>query len=207
LASRRSLLARAIRRCPVCDEQYYGSGKACSKKCKEKQRIESGENLRRMRMREAKKAGLTFEEYERRIEEREARRKWPACTVWFPACVQCGRLFTSSRKGRTICSEGCRKRRMSEQMLARYYSDPDNWSTRRKRRRLFERDSWRCRVCGKKVSDQLPRNHPRRAVAMHILAKATGGEWVDDNMATGCHECNVADGVNKIPVQTHLSMD
>jgi hypothetical protein len=36
---------------------------------------------------------------------------------------------------------------------------------------------------------------------MHIVAKATGGAWTDDNIATGCRECNIADGVNKIPVQ------
>jgi len=41
---------------------------------------------------------------------------------------------------------------------------------------------------------------------MHILAKATGGEWTDDNMATGCHSCNVKDGVNRIPIQTALQV-
>lgn len=86
-------------------------------------------------------------------------------------------------------------------MLARYHADPRNWTTARKRRRLFERDGWQCRACGKSVTDTVHRNHPRRAVAGHILARTTGGEWTDENMATLCHPCNVADGVNKIPLQ------
>jgi 5-methylcytosine-specific restriction endonuclease McrA len=91
-------------------------------------------------------------------------------------------------------------------MLARYHADPANWSSANKRRRIFERDDWRCRVCGKSVTDTVHRDHPRRAVAGHILAKATGGEWTDENMATLCYPCNVADGVNKIPIQTRLAV-
>ncbi len=90
-------------------------------------------------------------------------------------------------------------------MLAKYHADPNNWSGRRKRRAIFERDGWRCRSCGVTVSDELPVGHPRRAIAMHIVARATGGPWSEENIATGCHCCNVADGVNRIPLQVHLS--
>lgn len=96
-----------------------------------------------------------------------------------------------------------RKQQASAHMLSRYYEDPHNWTTARKRRRIFERDGWTCRACGKHVTDTVHANHPRRAVAGHIVAKATGGEWDDTNMATLCRPCNVADGVNKIPLQTH----
>lgn len=88
-------------------------------------------------------------------------------------------------------------------MLARYHADPDNWTTRKKRRLIFERDGWRCRSCGKQVTDTVHRNHTTRAVAGHIVARATGGEWSDHNMATLCHPCNVADGVNRTPLQIH----
>lgn len=93
------------------------------------------------------------------------------------------------------------RRDASRYQLARYYEDKDNWTTRKKRRRLFERDGWKCRVCGVKVSDSLHMAHPRRAVAMHIVAKARGGEWTEENMATGCYSCNVADGVHALPIQ------
>ncbi len=89
-------------------------------------------------------------------------------------------------------------------MLAYYHADPDNWSTRKKRRRLFERDGWRCRVCNKKVTDTVDRTVDNRAVAGHIVARATGGAWTDENMATLCYPCNMADGVNQLPIQTHL---
>jgi hypothetical protein len=181
------------------------AGKAWRKEY-DRNRAVSGANRLRMRERSAKKLGLTFEEYEQQAAERLVKRKWPACRVWFPICVECGATFTSPRYRRTTCSEDCRRSAFSAYMLARYHADPDNWSTKRKRRRLFERDGWRCRVCGTKVADNLPRDHPRRAVAMHIVAKATGGEWTDENMATGCHRCNVADGVNKLPIQFAIAV-
>lgn len=99
---------------------------------------------------------------------------------------------------------GLRRRHVADYMLARYHADPDNWSTKRKRLRIFERDGWECQVCGCTVELDLPRRHPRRAVAMHVLAAATGGEWTEDNIITGCHACNVADGVNQTPIQTRL---
>ncbi len=95
--------------------------------------------------------------------------------------------------------------RQNKRTLAKYHADPDNWSTRKKRRRLFERDGWKCRTCGRAVSDQVEMDSDDRAIAGHIVAKAAGGGWNDENMATLCHPCNVADGVNRIPVQTHLT--
>lgn len=97
-----------------------------------------------------------------------------------------------------------KKRRLRAYVLERYHEDPDNWSTRHKRRRLFERDGWRCRICGTEVTDTVHRSHPKRAVAGHIVAKSTGGQWIDENMATLCHPCNVRDGVNRLPIQTSL---
>ena len=88
-------------------------------------------------------------------------------------------------------------------MLKRYHKDPENWSTKKKRRAIFERDGWKCRVCGVTVDDRLPRDDPRKATAMHIVAATNGGQWSDENIATGCRTCNVADGVERIPIQTH----
>lgn len=90
-------------------------------------------------------------------------------------------------------------------MLAKYYANPDNWSTRQKRRRIFDRDGWRCRACGRSVTDRVAKGEPNRAVAGHIVAAARGGPWSDENIATLCHPCNVADGVNRIPIQAHLA--
>lgn len=139
-----------------------------------------------------------------RIDTRQ-RKNWPLCHVRYLNCAECGEIFTSHKNRRTLCSEKCCRLHKSRQMLSRYHADPTNWTTTRKRRRLFERDGWRCRICGKQVSDTVSRNHSMRAVAGHILARATGGEWTDENMATLCYPCNVLDGVNRVSIQTMLS--
>jgi 5-methylcytosine-specific restriction endonuclease McrA len=90
-------------------------------------------------------------------------------------------------------------------MVAKYHADPDNWSGRQKRRRIFERDGWRCRTCGKSVTDQVGARDANRAVAGHIVAAARGGGWTDENIATLCYPCNVADGVERIPIQAHIA--
>ncbi len=165
-------------------------------------RVESGANRLRMRQRTAAQKGMTLEQYERwMVDEPQRRRRIKAAATTYSTTFA---LRVSVNADRAELLRLRQKAEHSAKMLALYHADPDNWSTRKKRRRLFERDGWKCRVCGVTVSDELPKGHAKRAVAMHIVAKATGGEWTDENMATGCHRCNVADGVNKIPIQTAL---
>ncbi len=166
---------------------------------RDRRKVISGASRLRGQQRQAQRMGLTRTEYlawrsekdERRAQRAEdaycrleARAKWDEC--W---------------KERYAESQD----RHREQVLAKYHADPDNWSTRKKRRRLFERDGWRCRHCGRCVSDQVPMGSDDRAVAGHIVAKAVGGDWSNENMATLCHPCNVADGVNRIPIQMHIA--
>jgi 5-methylcytosine-specific restriction endonuclease McrA len=146
--------------------------------------------------RSAKKAGLTPEELLAE-KARVARAKSARASYRHH-----GRLRKTVNRGRVAELARAAQRSL---ILAKYHADPDNWSTRRKRRRIFERDGWRCRSCGKTVSDQVNAGDPRRAVAGHIVAAATGGDWSDENIATLCHPCNVADGVNQIPIQAHLA--
>ena len=164
-------------------------------------KIADGRNRLRMQCRQAAKYGMTVEQYAQHrhdVQEEKGR---------------CAAVAHSARRYRTHSrlrfavhrTPERRKQEWSAYMLARYHADPDNWSTKKKRRRIFEADGWICRVCGVQVDDSLPKRHPRKAVAMHIEARATGGEWTSQNMATGCHECNVRDGVNRIPIQLALS--
>jgi 5-methylcytosine-specific restriction endonuclease McrA len=156
-----------------------------------------------MAQRSAARLGVTVDEYwQRRLSAK-----------WFQLLQhQTDRILANERiyehaerrAKRDDCSDEEKRAEVSADMLRRYHADPSNWSTARKRRRIFERDNWRCRACGKKVTDKVGACHPRRAVAGHILAKATGGRWTNENMATLCYPCNVKDGVNQLPIQIKL---
>lgn len=111
------------------------------------------------------------------------------------------------RAQRRAMSAEERRLEFNAKVLATYHADPQNWSTQKRRVRIFDRDGWRCRICRRKVRDDVPRNHLRRANVGHIVAKSTGGEWSDENLATLCFDCNRKDGVNKIPIQKHLVLD
>lgn len=69
---------------------------------------------------------------------------------------------------------------------------------------VFERDNYKCRVCGTKTGIEHDRMHPKRAILGHINALAAGGTHTWDNVCCLCYSCNVADGVNRIPIQTHI---
>ena len=104
-------------------------------------------------------------------------------------------------------------------VLAKYYENKENWYKaaykRRalvkgagyeyiRRRDVFDRDDWRCRICRVKVSDTVKKGHPRKAIMAHIVALAAGGSHTWDNVACLCHHCNTRDGVNKLPIQTMM---
>lgn len=73
-----------------------------------------------------------------------------------------------------------------------------------KRRDVFKRDNYRCRICGVTTDDTLPRAHPRRSNLGHINAIAAGGTHTWDNVCCLCYSCNRADGVNQLPIQTSI---
>lgn len=123
------------------------------------------------------------------------------------SCVECGTMFRPKQERYLTCSPACSYARTRSQTLKLYHSDPKNWSSNKKRTRIFERDGWRCRACGSRVRDDLRRNDPRRANVGHIIAKSAGGSYSDQNLATLCFDCNRRDGsTHKVPIQTHLEL-
>ena len=60
------------------------------------------------------------------------------------------------------------------------------------RRHVYERDAWRCQLCGKRVGRKLGPNHPRRPSLDHIVPISAGGEDVTENLQLAHLCCNVA---------------
>lgn len=56
--------------------------------------------------------------------------------------------------------------------------------------RIFERDKWKCRLCGKKVKRDAVVPHPRAPVLDHVLPLARGGTHEPANVQLACFMCN-----------------
>jgi hypothetical protein len=81
------------------------------------------------------------------------------------------------------CRKFCSERMASETGLFLDTSDIDHSNNRQNRIRVFERDGYLCRSCGKQLT---------RATATldHVIPVAEGGDDSLDNLVTTCLDCN-----------------
>jgi len=105
-------------------------------------------------------------------------------------CEECGAEFPDWN-GRRFCA-ACAAKRQSDvgknhRTRARHYGvayEPIN------KRRVFERDHWRCHICGRKTTLRCGWWAPRRATLDHLVPLSRGGAHVYSNVACACFECN-----------------
>ena len=57
-------------------------------------------------------------------------------------------------------------------------------------RQIFERDGWRCHLCGTKVSRSAKRTDPLGATIDHLVPLSLGGSDEPANVATAHYRCN-----------------
>jgi hypothetical protein len=131
-------------------------------------------------------------EYERRRAQACGRKE--ASVRPLRLCRECKTPFRAEypSKSRTYCSQSCLDRR----------NNRINKATRRARMRgvnrqpldpfdVFERDNWRCHLCGVRTPRNLRGTHNDRAPELdHILPLAVGGTHSHDNVACACRKCN-----------------
>ena len=55
---------------------------------------------------------------------------------------------------------------------------------------IFERDKWRCHLCGKRISKSADRKAPDGATIDHLLPIALGGRDEPANVAAAHNKCN-----------------
>lgn len=117
-------------------------------------------------------------------------------------CANCGAVFSTKRYDHRFCSIICRKRFDGRERARRRrsgksecdYSDAE----------IFERDGWRCHLCGLRIRKNLSRMHPRGATIDHLLPLILGGEDVKANVAASHRECNVAKNRSAMGEQLRL---
>lgn len=125
-----------------------------------------------------------------------ARRPAPTRSDWwqllvYGPCVGCGEAFMSVaatyEKRSLYCSRTCGRRQSKGRRRAAqrgaYVADVY-------RRKIFERDGWRCQICRKAVLRSKAVPHPRAPTIDHIIPLARGGTHEPANAQLACFACN-----------------
>jgi hypothetical protein len=103
---------------------------------------------------------------------------------WIHHCLWCGKDFTGIFS-KIFCSEACRLNHWrNEKKVEKSTTQHEPLSWGKKRFKVFERDHFRCRYCGRGPMDNAILH------ADHIFPKSKGGSDKMDNLITSCQDCN-----------------
>ncbi|MFI9244157.1 HNH endonuclease [Streptomyces sp. NPDC053086] len=118
-----------------------------------------------------------------RCRERARARRWVA--GW---CARCGESFVIvDQLAARYCSKRCARSAAKEKRRA---LQRDAFVAPVQRAKVFERDGWRCRLCGKTVLRTAVVPHPRAPVIDHVIPLARGGTHEPSNVQTAHFLCN-----------------
>lgn len=127
-------------------------------------------------------------------------------------CRNCGKAFAPAygEKNRIFCSRRCgvvhrvrvkqASRRAKELgLLCESGLDPFD---------QFERDGWRCYICGEPTPRRLRgTRHPRAPELDHVIPLASGGDHAAGNVACACRACNFKKGSGDVEQPGYLMPD
>lgn len=116
-------------------------------------------------------------------------------------CKQCGVLFVAEYGNgrRVFCSDTCVRKNHNKTkprgtnahraklagVERRYFNEL----------RIFERDKWRCRLCGRKTPMKLRGTYEDAAPELdHVIPLSKGGGHVQENVQCTCRRCNLGKG-------------
>lgn len=129
-------------------------------------------------------------------------------------CGYCGKSHVRRFAFSRYCSEPCSMAHKAE--AAERYRQSDAYKAMRRRHRarrralertavadnidpfaVFERDKWRCHLCGgKTLKSKRGTTHDRAPELEHIIALADGGTHTWGNVACACRKCNMTKGAS-----------
>ena len=126
---------------------------------------------------------------------------------------ECGKLFKPSRRNRQQRASGYVQKHCSYQCAG--LKPPRKRKPNRKQRRkelraggywhpvnpikVFERDGWKCHLCGIKTPKRLRGTYDDRAPELdHIVSLAAGGDHTYANTACACRLCNQEKGAKPL---------
>lgn len=121
------------------------------------------------------------------------------------ACRFCGKVFAPAYgdKRKVFCSKACKvsytyaarggntHRRRAKQFGGSYETVD--------RFKVFDRDGWRCHLCGRKTPrERLGSKHDRAPELDHLVPLSQGGAHAYTNVACACRSCNAAKGATAL---------
>ncbi len=130
-------------------------------------------------------------------------------------CKLCKTPFERRQRKAFYCSDHCfaadmKRRGIKPPTPQRIYESInakwDHWTKIRRKRiaersledfsrdEIFERDKWRCGVCGKKIDPDLKFPHPMSCTTDHVKPLHAGGVHIKANMQCAHLRCNVLKG-------------
>lgn len=104
-------------------------------------------------------------------------------------CVRCDVHFQPKRIDQAYCTPRCRQLTNAENRLKRMAALPrENFEDRE----IFERDQWRCRLCGEPIDPSLKKRSPKLGTLDHIIpvSDASCPGHVKFNVAASHLGCN-----------------
>jgi hypothetical protein len=113
------------------------------------------------------------------------------------ACGECGAAFTASHPTAKWCSTTCANRHHGRvRSRGRGFRDAGTYIDRQ----VFERDGWRCYLCGELVKRDVPRTDPDGPTIDHVVPLSRGGTDDLANVATAHWRCNRDKGSRRVAV-------
>jgi len=193
--------------CEVCGSLYtptYNAQRTCSRSHGQRLRCGPAKSPRPHRTLDCKRCGRPFStsranrvHCEACIHARDTRPPFD--------CEVCGTHVIPGTKGHhaqkhRYCSAKCRRRACYERQRDRGHTRDAKVrrQTRKRsayvadvhRKAVFERDRYRCQLCGKKTRPDLPWQHPLAPTIDHILPINAGGTHEPANVQTAHRQCN-----------------
>lgn len=120
-----------------------------------------------------------------------------ACRVFIADCATCSKLFACQYTRRT-CSPTCAKTHDAE---ARRQAKSRRRAVKRNAfvanvspQKVFERDGWKCHLCGKAINRKAAVPHPKAPTIDHVIPLASGGTHEPLNCRAAHFLCNSLKG-------------
>ena len=108
------------------------------------------------------------------------------------ACVRCGKSFVIAHQTESrYCSQACRR---SDAKARRRARKRDAYVEDVSPTKVFERDAWRCQICGKLTARTKVVPHPKAPTLDHIIPLAAGGRHEPANAQCAHFACNSIKG-------------
>lgn len=104
-------------------------------------------------------------------------------------CSTCGDTFDTWDHG-IYCSKVCKREGVYAREHSRRAKRRNSSSEKFFRKEIFERDNWRCQLCGKKTRRDVGGRHPLAPSLDHIVPISRGGSHTRINTQCAHLQCN-----------------